>query len=177
MATSTLVPLSEYLRTSYRPDRDWVDGEVRERNMGEGPHGNIQVFLAFIFKLRAKPWGVRVYTEQRVQTSEAHYRIADVCAIEADAPFEKIVRIPPLLCVEILSSCDGLRETQERASDYFNMGVAAVWIIDPQRRQAYSAGTDRIFSPVTEALTVRGTEIRVPLAEMFAELNELESRA
>ena len=36
MATSTLVPLSEYLRTSYRPDRDWIDGVVKERNVGEG---------------------------------------------------------------------------------------------------------------------------------------------
>ena len=33
MAT-TLIPVEEYLRTSY-PDREYVDGEIRERNIGE----------------------------------------------------------------------------------------------------------------------------------------------
>ena len=45
VATSVMVPLSEYLRTSYRPDCDWVDGEVRERNIGEAPHASVQKFL------------------------------------------------------------------------------------------------------------------------------------
>ena len=31
MATATQVPLSEYLHTSYEPDCEWIDGEVRER--------------------------------------------------------------------------------------------------------------------------------------------------
>jgi hypothetical protein len=35
MATSAIVPVSEYLRTSYSPDCDYVDGEVQERNLGE----------------------------------------------------------------------------------------------------------------------------------------------
>ena len=30
-----LVPLEEYLRTTYHPDCEWVDGEVKERNVGE----------------------------------------------------------------------------------------------------------------------------------------------
>ena len=47
MATSTppFVPLEEYLRTSYRPDRDWIDGETKERNMGEQPHASVQGLL------------------------------------------------------------------------------------------------------------------------------------
>ena len=35
MASRTLISVEEYLRTSYRPDCDYVDGEVLERNMGE----------------------------------------------------------------------------------------------------------------------------------------------
>jgi len=32
MATpTTLVPLETYLETTYRPDCDWIDGELRER--------------------------------------------------------------------------------------------------------------------------------------------------
>lgn len=42
MATNTVIPVSEYLRTSYSPDCDYVDGEVQERNTGETDHGELQ---------------------------------------------------------------------------------------------------------------------------------------
>ena len=103
MAASTVVPLSEYLRTSYRPDRDWIDGEVRERNMGELPHATVQGFFVRRIGNHAAEWQVRVYPELRVQTSTAHFRIPDVCVLRDTAPFEQIVRTPPLLCIEILS--------------------------------------------------------------------------
>jgi hypothetical protein len=41
--------LAEYLRTSYHPDRDYVDGEVQERNWGEFDHGLAQGFLGSWF--------------------------------------------------------------------------------------------------------------------------------
>lgn len=37
-ATPLLIPVEEYLSTAYRPDCDYVDGEVLERNVGETPH-------------------------------------------------------------------------------------------------------------------------------------------
>ena len=35
METGGLISVREYLSTSYRPDCDYVDGEVQERNLGE----------------------------------------------------------------------------------------------------------------------------------------------
>ena len=35
MPTATLTPVSEYLSTSYRPDREFIDGIISERNVGE----------------------------------------------------------------------------------------------------------------------------------------------
>jgi hypothetical protein len=37
MAMSTSIPLSEYLKTSYRPHCDYVDGEVKGRNVPGTP--------------------------------------------------------------------------------------------------------------------------------------------
>ena len=37
-----LVPVEEYLGTSYRPDCDYVDGRIEERNFGEYEHSKIQ---------------------------------------------------------------------------------------------------------------------------------------
>ncbi len=35
LASATTIPITEYLETSYRPDREYVDGELRERNVGK----------------------------------------------------------------------------------------------------------------------------------------------
>jgi len=36
VAVATAVPLSEYLNTTYRPDCDYLEGELLERNVGNG---------------------------------------------------------------------------------------------------------------------------------------------
>lgn len=179
MATSTtvMVPLEEYLRTTYRPDRDWINGETRERNMGEQPHASVQAFFTYLFKLNSSKWDLRVLPEQRVQTSANHYRIADVCVVRRETPFEPIVRTAPLLCIEILSRDDRMSEIQERVEDYLAMGVPAVWVVDPRRRRAYEAIPTGALQPALMELTVAGTEIRIPVPDIFAELDELEARA
>lgn len=173
MAT-TVVPLSEYLETTYRPDRDWIDGEVRERNMGEQPHAAVQGFLTYLFRSNAERWGVRAFPEQRVQTSQEHYRIADLCVVRRGIGEEPIVRTPPLLCVEILSRDDSMSDMRERADDYLLMGVGAVWIIDPRRRRAYFSTSEGLTMPAGEVLVVEGTKIEVPVSAIFAELDDLE---
>ncbi len=35
MASSTAISVEEYIHSVYRPDCDYVDGEVIERNVGE----------------------------------------------------------------------------------------------------------------------------------------------
>lgn len=178
-AVTLTVPLEEYLNTCYRPDCDWIDGEVKERNMGEQPHARVQGFLAYIFRSNRTAWGVVSLPEQRVQTSARHYRIADLCLVRRELPTEPIVRTRPILCVEILSCDDRMSEIQERVEDYHAMGVAAVWVIDPRRRRAYLSQSNNSLSSsrqVTGSLTVPGTPIAVPIEDIFAELDELEAQ-
>jgi hypothetical protein len=71
-----MVTVQEYLAASFDPDRDYVDGELQERNLGEQPHSLTQTSLgAFLFNRRAQ-WGIRVLTEQRVQVSPTRFRVA-----------------------------------------------------------------------------------------------------
>ena len=58
MKAATLVPVKEYLRTMYRPDCDYVDGKVLERNVGEHDHSDLQTEIAFYFRARRKQWKV-----------------------------------------------------------------------------------------------------------------------
>jgi hypothetical protein len=44
MAT-TAIPVEEYLRTTYHPDMEYVDGQLVERNVGERRHSRLQFFV------------------------------------------------------------------------------------------------------------------------------------
>jgi Uma2 family endonuclease len=178
MATSApvLVPLEQYLNTTYRPDRDWIDGAVKERNMGEQSHARIQAYFTYLFRLHASQWGIRGLPEQRVQISPDRCRIPDVCLIRLSDPLVEILYNPPILCIEILSRDDSMSEIQERVEDYLAMGVQTVWVIDPRRRRAYEAIPSGALQPVPTELTITGTEIRIPIPDIFAELDEMEAQ-
>jgi len=172
MAAPTLIPVSEYLNTAYEPDCDLIDGELKERNVGERQHAALQAFLTAVFFLHRRQWKIAVLTEQRVQTSPTRFRVPDVCILRAGDPYEPIVRVAPLICIEILSAGQTLAEMEARVIDYQRMGVENVWIIDPSLRLAWTT-IHGSLSPVREdALSVAGTEIVIPLADLFAELNE-----
>ncbi len=174
MTTATIVPVELYLNTSYRPDCDYVDGEVLERNLGEQPHASVQKFFIRYLGNREDEWGLTVFPEQRVQISQTRYRVADVCVVLQTTGFEPIVRTPPPLCIEVVSKDDRMSEMQERVHDYIRMGVTAVWVIDPKRRRSFFADRSETLQLAGEMLTVHGTEIRVPTAEIFRELDKLE---
>ena len=172
MATLAVIPVSEYLRTTYRPDCDYIDGEVRERNLGEQPHAHVQGIIYGIFRDHRKEWQVRALPEQRVQISARRYRIPDICVIRNTDPKDRIIKFPPLLCVEVLSSDDSLRSLQERVNDYAGLGVKNIWAIDPWKRLAYYASAKGFEEPVDGVLRVEGSPIEISLAAVFAELDE-----
>jgi Uma2 family endonuclease len=60
MAVETQAPVSleEYLNTSYRPDREYRDGVLVERNMGDRNHARMRFLLAAYIARREKQWNV-----------------------------------------------------------------------------------------------------------------------
>ncbi len=169
MATSTRLSLLEYSKTSYRPDREYIDGEVLERNVGKWEHARLQALLAIWFGAQEKSWSVKVATEQRVQVSPTRVRIPDVMLVSR-GPQPDVILAPPVLVVEILSPDDTYTETQSRSADYLRMGVPCVWIIDPTSRTGRQCIGDAWTA--ADTLAVPGTGIRVNLLELFANLDE-----
>ena len=166
MATTTHIPLSEYLETSYRPDREYVDGEIRERNVGKWEHARVQWLLAAWFSNHEREWGITGSTEQRVQVSRNAVRVPDLVVLRA-GPQPDVLIDPPLLIIEILSPDDSYSDTQERAQDYQTMGVETIWIIDPKTR------TGRTCSGV---LWVEAKRLEVSGTPMFVELDGIFSQ-
>ncbi len=165
MATGTPIPVEEYLRTSWRPDRDYVEGELLERQLGERVHGGAQRELMFRLASRYPQLRKRLFPAQRVQISGSRFRVPDVCVLAENAPDEQIVRTPPLLCVEVLSKDDTLESLWDRIEDYFAIGVPVCWIVDPIGRPGWIA-TPNHLDKVTDGI-LRADDIEMPLAEVF----------
>jgi len=172
MATAALIPVSEYLQTTYRPDRDYIDGELKKRNVGEQPHGDLQMILGTIFRNNRLAWGVRPLGDTRVQVAPTRFRIPDVSIVRNTDPKDSIIGFAPLLCIEILSKDDRLTEMQERIDDYAAMGVKDSWVIDPWKRVGYFASPRGFIQPEDGVLRIAETPIAVSLADIFAQLDE-----
>jgi Uma2 family endonuclease len=165
------VSVREYLATSYRPDCDYVDGRIEERNVGEYDHGLLQLILGNLFVNNRDAWKIRAVADVRTQVSSSHFRVPDLSVLRADAPKERIITHPPLIVIEILSPEDRLSPFQERIEDYLVFGVENIWIIDPESRTAYTATADGLHPVRINELSVPETPIRVVLSELFAELD------
>jgi Uma2 family endonuclease len=168
---SAFVSVREYLSTSYRPDCDYVDGRIEERNLGEFEHGFLQALLAQLFLNNGTAWGVRAVTDVRVQVKPTSFRVPDVLVLVLGTPRERILTKPPLLVIEILSPEDRLGRFQDRIDDYLEFGIENIWIIDPERRTAQRATRTGLHLAITGELTVPGTPIRVVVNDLFAELD------
>jgi Uma2 family endonuclease len=170
MSSAALVSVQEYLATSYRPDRDFVDGELQERNLGEFEHSFLQSAILAWFWTRQKEWNVLPLVEQRVQVAPTRFRVPDVTVLRADQAREPIVTSPPLILIEVLSKDDSLRSMRERVDDYLNFGVHNVWILDPASKRAYVCSQTGFQEPEQRILVVPNTPIRLVLSELFDQI-------
>ena len=164
----TRMPLEEYLRTMFHPDREYVDGVAEERIVGEWDHGRLQFGVATLFMAKAKDWQIIAVGEVRLQVKPNRFRIPDVMVLPADLKVERYPKTAPLLCIEVLSPEDTWRRLQAVVNDYCEMGVKSVWALDPETRVAYNCDLDGFHK--TDELVVPGTEIRFTAADVFAVL-------
>ena len=74
MAVGTAVSVED-LRTSYRPDCDYVDGEVLERKLGEWEHSSAQREILFYFRDFYPQLRESLLPEQRVQVKASCFRV------------------------------------------------------------------------------------------------------
>lgn len=171
MATAVntpLVPLEEYLNTSYEPDVDYVDGVLEDRNVGQSKHSktqrNLIIWLAGKQQLHQRD----IRPEQRVRISSTRVRVPDVCLVELNDKNE-VVENPPALWVEILSPDDRFSRMQRKLDDVIDFGVDALWIIDPYSKQAWAVKNERIGEVTDGVLRCKALGLECPLSEILPE--------
>ncbi len=97
----TLITEAEYLTTTYRPDCDYIRGELQERNVGQKDHSIFQGNFLVWFHARRSQLGLRAFVELRVRVAAGRYRIPDVCVVRLPAPDEQILTSPPYIMIEV----------------------------------------------------------------------------
>lgn len=159
MATSTLIPVEEYLKTVYRPDCDYVDGVVEERNLGGLDHACLQGNLITFFGTGYRTNGITAIPEWRFQTRPTRFRVPDVI-VTRGKPDEQILTRPSLLCIEILSPEDRIPSVNTRIKEYLDFGVSVVWLMEPMERKIWIYRMNGMEEAPGESIQVDGTDIK-----------------
>jgi Uma2 family endonuclease len=159
--------IEEYLDTDYSPDREFVDGTVVERHVGEKPHSRVQFNV--ILSLGSRYPKLFIWPEQRVRTTMNRCRIPDVCVTEQETPTD-VFETPPWICIEILSRRDEMSNAIEKLEVYATAGVRYIWVIDPRRKKAffYNGGLQEVTSGVL--VTADQPVVEHPLTDVFLEV-------
>jgi Uma2 family endonuclease len=159
------VPLEVYLRSTYEPDAEYVDGVIEERPVGEYDHSSWQKAIIVWFEQHAKEWGIRVRPELRVQVSRSRFRVPDVTVLDRNLSVEQIITRPPIAVVEILSPEDVLTRMMTKLADYEAMGIQTILVLDPGGRHfRYRRGGLESLPPAPFDLP--GSACRFDLAEI-----------
>ena len=128
----TFVPVELYLRSSYDPDAEYVDGEIEERPMGEYDHASWQEAILKWLAQHSREWNTRELPSLRMQVARTRYRVPDVTVLDRDRPIEQVITHPPLAVFEVLSPEDTMTRVMRKLNDYSAMGIPHIRVIDPK---------------------------------------------
>ena len=140
MAAIAHIAVSEYLRTGYEPDAEYVDGQIEERPMGEFDHGSWQGGIQAYFFSHREEWGIWVIPELRIQVSPTRFRVPDVTIVDRSLPREQILTHPPVAVFEVLSPEDRVPRMIVKLQDYERMGIQNIFVVDPQDGSVWRFG-------------------------------------
>jgi Uma2 family endonuclease len=158
--------VEEYLRTSFDgADREYLDGEIVERNVGDLLHSEAQHRLDLELGILGKKLPFHVRPELRVQVAPRRYRIVDLAVFAGPKPTERVPSSPPLVTIEILSPDDAFADVLDKLEDYRKWGVEHVWLVDPRARRLFAykgAGLSEVA-----AFEIPEYEVRIPSSEIF----------
>jgi len=169
MSVSTLISVDEYLHTSYRPDREYRDGALVERNVGDRSHSELQRALTQYFSIRRKAWNIAVYPEMRIRARKGWFPVPDICIYRLPGPEEQVPDRLPYLWIEVLSPDDKVPELWKRAKEAITLGTPYFWVIEPKTLESdlWTPGGRTAVADYT--LRLPDSPIVVPLRDALEE--------
>lgn len=127
-----LIIVSDYLAMSFDDgDREYLDGQIQENNVGEWDHSALQSAIAAFFSNRRKSLGLHTGTGCRTRVSPTRFRLPDVAVILGERPRSGILDRPPFLVIEVLSPEARASRVGVRIDDYLRFGIPWILVLDP----------------------------------------------
>ncbi|HWF48391.1 MAG TPA: Uma2 family endonuclease [Bryobacteraceae bacterium] len=163
--------VDEYLRSSYRPDVEYVDGCLVERSVPTYLHSMLQAILIAYFRQFERECRFKVLPELRTQIVEGRrYRIPDLLLCAVPTRIDKVMNERPLAVLEVLSPGDTVKETLQRFKDYSSLGVPHIIQMDPETQVAHRFHDGSLIQTRFETLHVEHATIPFDSDHLFAEL-------
>jgi Uma2 family endonuclease len=158
----------EYLSTVYRPECDYVDGRLTDRNVGEYDHSSVMSSALYLLDRCDTEREWYVLPTCRTEVAPGRYRCPDVQVVSRLPKIDRIVRRPPLLVVEVISRHDTWQRLRTVFEDWLAMGVEHVWAFEPGAAITYRVDANGIWRVWEAELSVQGTPFRLVLGGVFA---------
>jgi Uma2 family endonuclease len=122
MSAQTLASVEEYLHTVFDgSDREYLDGEIVERNSGNKSHGRVQGTFIYLLSQLEKTTGIFVLPDVRHKVTQTRYRIPDVAVFAT----EPLGEVPD----------DRIGYVVPKLDEYRRWGVQHIWLADPEDRK------------------------------------------
>ncbi len=135
VATTVLLSEEEYLRTSFPDvDREFHDGEVRERSLPDLPHASVVKSFLRWFLAHEADTRLFAFPELRIRVAPNQHRVPDISVFWPQVPPGRLPGVPPLIAIEVLSSDDRLADVRNKLAEYWSHGVRHVWLAEPDAR-------------------------------------------
>jgi Uma2 family endonuclease len=150
-----------------KPAYEYWHGTVIQKSMPTALHGFLQILLGILLE-RA---GWTTAAEVRLKIVADAELVPDLIAVRGKLK-SSYPTVAPELCIEILSPKDTLPKALEKARTYIAWGSEQAWIIDPDKRTAWTlsqGAADPIWVSPNASLLIRDTEIDLP--SLFAEVD------
>jgi len=169
-AQPTALTVEEFHRLydGAKPAYEYWFGEAVQKPMPTTLHGLVQFLLGMM--LRKAGW--HVSTEVRLKVVPNAEPVPDLIAIRGKYRGRYPTQAPEL-CIEILSPSDRLSKALEKAKRYLSWGSQCVWIIDPEKRTAWTCSGEGSSEPawIGPSGALRAGETTVELQELFSEVD------
>lgn len=168
MSIATSIPVEEYLRTSYSPDMEYVDGELVEINVGECGHSLVQrnVVTAFTVKYPS----VFAVPEIRSRVLATRYRLPDV-AVVLKPPRGRVLEEAPFIVIEILSEDDRLGRVIDKLHEYATKGVPNIWVFDPRPKRIFIFRDKALQELQGDVVTTENPRLELTREEIFRDVD------
>lgn len=152
-----------------KPAYEYWYGTAVRKSMPTVLHGLVQ----FVIMMLLDNAGWNSASEVRLKITSDAEPVPDVIAMRGKFK-GRYPTVAPQLCIEIMSPGDTLAKALEKAKVYISWGSQGVWIIDPEKRTAWTMSQEGNHEPawVSPSGILRIGETTITLPDLFAEVDK-----